>query len=100
MRKLAIYEGVVENGHLTLPPDAHIPERTRVYVLVPDADAQRTHYMATLVPRTSVDELNLGIDQAGDYELEGFDGRRTMAQAVKLDLIFHRASFQSQVRDH
>ena len=31
MRKLATYEGVVENGHVTLPPDADIPEKTRVY---------------------------------------------------------------------
>lgn len=42
MRKLATYEGVVENGHVTLPPDADIPEKTRVYVLVPDADVNRT----------------------------------------------------------
>ena len=42
MRKLATYEGVVENGHVTLPPDADIPDRTRVYVLVPDLETRRT----------------------------------------------------------
>ena len=42
MRKLATYEGIVENGHVTLPPNADIPEKTRVYVLVPNGDAQRT----------------------------------------------------------
>ncbi|SRR6266496_5981878 len=26
MRKLAMYEGVVENGHVTLPPDAQFPK--------------------------------------------------------------------------
>ena len=41
MRKLATYEGIVENGHVTLPPNADIPEKTRVYVLVPDADSKR-----------------------------------------------------------
>lgn len=41
MRRLATYEGVVENGHVTLPPNADIPDKTRVYVLVPDADAKR-----------------------------------------------------------
>jgi len=41
MRKLATYEGVVENGQVRLPPNADIPEKTRVYVLVPDADAKR-----------------------------------------------------------
>jgi hypothetical protein len=47
MRKLATYEGVVEKGHVTLPPEADIPEKTRVYILVPDADAPRTHYIAS-----------------------------------------------------
>jgi hypothetical protein len=42
MTKLATYEGVVENGHVTLPPGVDIPEETRVYVLVPDANTQRT----------------------------------------------------------
>ena len=42
MRKLTTYEGVVENGHVTLPPDAEIPEKTRVYVLVPDSNTKRT----------------------------------------------------------
>lgn len=43
MRKLATYEGVVENGQVTLPPNADIPEKTRVYVLVPDVKTQRTY---------------------------------------------------------
>lgn len=62
MGKLATYEGVVENGHVTLPPNVSIPDQTRVYVLVPDADAQRTHYIASprLVHR----------EQARDFELE------------------------------
>jgi hypothetical protein len=42
MRKLATYEGVVENGRVALPPDAHIPDQTRVYVLVPDLETRRT----------------------------------------------------------
>ena len=62
MGKLATYEGVVENGHVTLPSDAHIPDQTRVYLLVPDANPQRTHYIASprLVHR----------EQARDFELE------------------------------
>ena len=42
MRKLATYEGVVENGHVTLPIDADIPDKTRVYVLVPDRETRKT----------------------------------------------------------
>ena len=60
MRKLATYEGVVENGHVTLPPEADIPENTRVYVLVPDADARRTYKVMS--PRLAHPE------QAKDFE--------------------------------
>ena len=60
MRKLATYEGVVENGRVTLPPNADIPENTRVYVLVPDADGQSRPYIAS--PRLVHPE------QAKDFE--------------------------------
>jgi hypothetical protein len=62
MRKLATYEGVVENGHVTLPPDADIPEKTRVYVLVPDVEPKRTLYIAS--PRLVHPE------QAKDFEMQ------------------------------
>lgn len=62
MRKLATYEGVVENGHVTLPPNADIPERTRVYVLVPDVETQETLYIAS--PRLVHPE------QAKDFEMQ------------------------------
>ena len=38
MRKLATYEGIIEDGRVRLPSDAGIPEKTRVYVLVPEAE--------------------------------------------------------------
>lgn len=41
MRKLATYEGIVENGRVTLPPNIDIPDKTHVYVLVPDSEMQR-----------------------------------------------------------
>ena len=28
-------EGIVDHGHIRLPADVHLPERTKVYVLVP-----------------------------------------------------------------
>ncbi len=61
MRKLATYEGVVENGHVTLPPEVNIPERTRVYVLVPDGERLRAPRIAS--PRLVHPE------QAKDFEL-------------------------------
>ena len=60
MRKLATYEGVVENGHVTLPPNADIPDKTRVYVLVPDAEATR-------IPRIFSPRL-VHPEQAKDFE--------------------------------
>ncbi len=35
MRIVAL-EGVVENGQVQLPPDAALPERTKVYVIAPE----------------------------------------------------------------
>jgi len=62
MRKLATYEGVVENGHVMLPPNADIPDNTRVYVLVPDVESQRTPHIAS--PRLVHPE------QAKDFEMQ------------------------------
>ena len=62
MRKLATFEGVVENGQVRLPPNTSIPEKTRVYVLVPDAETRTTLYIAS--PRLVHPE------QAKDFEME------------------------------
>ena len=61
MRKLATYDGVVENGHVTLPPNADIPDKTRVYSLVPDVKTQ-AFYIAS--PRLVHPE------QAKDFEMQ------------------------------
>ena len=50
----------------------------------------------SLVPRTSVDELDLKIDPSAAYELQAFDGRRTMAQVAQLDLIFVERAFRGK----
>jgi len=38
-----IHEGIVENGQIRLMPDIRLPEKTKVYVLVP---AQQTNLVA------------------------------------------------------
>ena len=38
----------------------------------------------SLIPRTSIDELELEIDPNAGYELQDFDGRSSVAQAVTL----------------
>lgn len=62
MRKLATFEGVVENGQVKLPPNADIPDKTRVYVLVQDVETQRTPHIAS--PRLVHPE------QAEDFEMQ------------------------------
>ncbi len=32
------FQGVVEDGQIKLPADLHLPERTKVYVVVPDVE--------------------------------------------------------------
>jgi hypothetical protein len=62
MRKLVTYEGVVENGHVALPENASIPEKTRVYVLVPDGKPCQAPNIAS--PRLAHPE------QAKDFEIQ------------------------------
>jgi hypothetical protein len=62
MKKLVTYEGVIENGHVTLPPNADIPDKTRVYVLVPDVEARHA-------PRISSPRL-VRPEQAKDFEMQ------------------------------
>lgn len=60
MRKLATYEGIVENGKVKLPADAGIPEKTRVFVLIPTIEIQSGSNIAS--PRL------VNPEQAKDFE--------------------------------
>lgn len=62
MRKLVTFEGVIENGHVTLPENVSIPEKTRVYVLVPDGETYPAPTIAS--PRLAHPE------QAKDFETQ------------------------------
>jgi len=35
---ITTFEGTVENGQIRLPADAHLPERARVYVVIPSQE--------------------------------------------------------------
>jgi predicted aspartyl protease len=48
----------------------------------------------TLVPQTSIEELKSDLDPHGIYELKGFDGQRSVAQSVQLDLVFLRRTLE------
>jgi hypothetical protein len=34
---VAAFEGIVENGQVRLPKDVHVPNHTKVYVVIPGA---------------------------------------------------------------
>ena len=53
-------EGVVENGQIRLPASVRLPERAKVYVIVPDREVPTTAYVAS--PRLVHPE------QAADFE--------------------------------
>ena len=56
------FEGVVKKGLIRLPADLRLPDNTRVYVVVPDAEAvQKAHVLS---PRLAHPE------QAADFKKE------------------------------
>jgi hypothetical protein len=53
-------EGIVENGQIRLPSSVRLPERAKVYVIVPDAEVPSVAYIGS--PRLAHPE------QASDFE--------------------------------
>ena len=50
----------------------------------------------TMVPATRVDQLKLDIRPEDDYPVEAFDGRRSVARSVKLELTFLGRTFRGR----
>ena len=63
--KVTTFEGIVENGQVRLPADVHLPEKAKVYVVVPDMEARQIAYIAS--PRLAHPE------QAKDFEKQVFE---------------------------
>jgi len=59
--KVASFEGIVEDGKVKLPDDVHVPERTKVYVVIPGVSQPGP--MRIMSPRLAHPE------QARDFEL-------------------------------
>jgi hypothetical protein len=59
---VASFEGVVENGRIRLADDVRLPERTKVYVVVPEVEISQAARLAT--PRLKHRE------QAADFCME------------------------------
>lgn len=62
------YEATVQDGRVVLPEDAYIPDNTRVYVVVPEADhAHRVRMMTPrLVHRTEAADFTMQVELEGD----------------------------------
>ena len=65
---VATFEGVVENGQIRLPTNFRLPDKTRVYVVVPDLEVKPVAHIFS--PRLVHPE------QAKDFEKEvvAFEG--------------------------
>ena len=55
------FEGIVEKGHIKLPENVTVPERTKVYVVIPDAGEPKP--IRLMSPRLLYPE------QAKDFEI-------------------------------
>ena len=45
--KVTTFEAIIENGQIKLPTNVHLPEKTTVYVVVPDVETQPVAYVGS-----------------------------------------------------
>jgi hypothetical protein len=45
--KVSAFEGVVEHGQIRLPDGVRLPEKTKVYIVVPDVEVQPVAYIGS-----------------------------------------------------
>jgi hypothetical protein len=65
-------EGVVENGQIRLPAAIRVPERTKVYVIIPDVEVQTVAYIGSprlVHPEQAVDFVKEVIEEPSDGDL-------------------------------
>jgi hypothetical protein len=60
--KVTTFQSIVENGKIRLPRNVHLPEKTKVYVVIPDVDILSIAYIGS--PRLAHPK------QAKDFEME------------------------------
>jgi hypothetical protein len=68
----ATVEGVVENGQIRLPAAVRLPERTKVYVVIPDVEVQTVAYIGSprlVHPEQAVDFIKEVIKESSDGDL-------------------------------
>jgi hypothetical protein len=50
----------------------------------------------TLIPERFVSALKLEPEQSESYELEGFDGRKSLARSIRLEMVFLKRTFRGR----
>ncbi len=60
--RVTTFEGIIENGQIRLPATVRLPERAKVYVVIPDVEVQTVAYIGS--PRL------VHPDQAADFKKE------------------------------
>lgn len=66
--KVTTYEATVQDGCIALPDDAHIPDNTRVYVVVPaSTDTERVRILSPrLVHPEDAADFAMQVEREGD----------------------------------
>lgn len=65
-------EGIVENGQIRLPVTVRLPERTKVYVVIPDVEVQPVVYIGSprlVHPEQAADFQKEVIEEPSDADL-------------------------------
>lgn len=65
-------EGIVENGQIRLPAAIRLPERTKVYVVIPDVEVQTLAYIGSprlVHPEQAADFTKEVIEEPSDADL-------------------------------
>lgn len=65
-------EGVVENGQIRLPATVRLPERTKVYVIIPDVEVQAVAYIGSprlVHPEQATDFQKEVLEEPSDVDL-------------------------------
>ena len=64
--KIATFEAIVENGQIRLPSTVRLPEKAKVYVVIPGIEVPSAAYIGS--PRLARPE------QASDFQKEVIEG--------------------------
>lgn len=77
--RVTTFEGFVENGQVRLPGDVRLPEKARVYVVVPEAEVKSVAFIGS--PRLAHPE------QAADFAKEVVEDDRNAGHLERARLL-------------